>query len=323
MSRVEQDTLLRTTVKRLRHLYEELDDDEVAKKFQGFIVAGALLYPRMDADSKLFEVILDNLAAVFKADDVVDDDEELPEGIDTKFLYKRYGCWEAAFGEDYERLCNEMSTAIPGVEDCYEVLRDANRKTREMIPSLIMEKAVREAFATSEAGILNLDKSANFSEEARRLIRGFDSGVGFYVEFGASLAQIKLPTYVRESLLFKILIGCIRNFGALINDVLGLNKDMKLGTTNATVVLRRVVREGISLKEAFHTEVKRLKDLSHDIPLAATKLTEAFPEEQSVGAFVKYVLEFSDGQIYANMLGSQLKNRYGFIKMEIVPQDNQ
>jgi len=76
------------------------------------------------------------------------------------------------------------------------------------------------------------------------------------VGFGASVAQIKLPT--RKGLLFKIWVGCIQNVGGIINHMLGLNKDIQLGTTNVAMVL-------------------------HDIRLAATQLTEAFLGKDSMG----------------------------------------
>ena len=323
MTKSEQDEILEIAVKRLRHLHEDLDDEDLRQRLLAFIITAALCNPDVDVRNKFFDTNVDMLVNAFMADDYFDDEEGIPLDLDTKWLFKRQHLLQQGIRGDSDAM-EQVKRQMPAMGPSLTLVEGSLKTVEESIPTYrenldLFEDAV--FMAAQAMPLMHSNSKKTFSEEAMKLIRGYDAGMGMVIAFGSVLRDIRLPKHIRESLLFKILWDGVWIFSALINDVLGLNKDVKNSATMHTVILRKVVREGIPLKQSFDEEVKRLKNVCQDIQLAAEKLLETFPEETSVKEFIRYCFEFCDGQTYAYILLSQLKLRYGSTVMEVIPAD--
>jgi len=314
-------------VHRLRSLHEELDDEEIREKYLGWLILTVTVFPTLDVQSDIFKSVSNICAGSFQIDDAIDDAEAMEDlkiGLDS--IYKRYPVWKRIFDGEYEAW-NEIALAHPVMAVAIQFYIEAFDVFCQHVPNFrkIIAPFQKAVFRGAEAIPLlpnNYTEDANtFSEQAFKKVREADAGGQLFVEASAALASVTLPPHVRQSLLFKIFINGFNLCAGLFNDIFGLKKDVKNNSTNLTCILRRVIREGISLRESFDQTAKLLRDTTRDVRFTGKMLLETFPAEKSVKDFVQIAERAFDGQVYAYFMLFQLGNRYGETLIEILPDN--
>jgi len=326
LSKEEQNELVEKAVKRLRYMFEELDEDDIRKMLREKTIVTALIFPRCDVRSKSYEVAVDYLARLFQADDFMDT-EECSSFDDVAFvtrtMLKKPVHWRQAFEPNTDQEFKEFEHMCPpGAEVTMRLFSEIPKSVENEMPEFAekMKHTLIATYLSAQAHpfIIRKEDPLNFSEEGMKTIREFENGVGGLAEFGALLNGATISKKIRKSLLFSMVSSGVRTYGGLINDLLGLQKDIKKDATNENCILRRIVREGASLETSFAEAVKRLQNTIHDINVAMVRLLEAFPDEPGLANFFQAFKDFCDGQILSYVVASQLKGRYGAMSMEIV-----
>jgi hypothetical protein len=321
LTKSEQDAMLMTAVKRFREFYEDLDDDDLNQKLLGFLIMATFLYPGLDVGSTTFSAGYDMIISIFRGDDYFDDEDGLPIEADIKLLFKRRAEWERVCAGEFEVLA-DAGHYLPPAIPFYNLLLNSIKKAETVVPNLRtnMESSMREVMLSTQALFLMQRPPGGdgYSEEGLRVLRGYDAGMCMLSEYGIALRDIHLPKYVRDTLLFRMFQDGVRLFSALINDVLGLNKDIKNSATKDNVILRKVVNAQMSLGDSFREELARLQNTLHDMQISGKLLVEAFPDEEAVAPYVQHCFQYCEGQNYWYMLLSKLNIRYGSMNFEIV-----
>ncbi|OXA59238.1 uncharacterized protein LOC118434201 [Folsomia candida] len=129
-----------------------------------------------------------------------------------------------------------------------------------------------------------------------RYFRTLEAGLPIYMNVIKMLENIELPQFVRIHPVFTKWHEIADKFVGILNDLLGLQKQLLYGEEDGTVFFK--VRKGLSLNDAIDDEIKVLEELVKDyIKLRKFVLTK-FPDCKELPLYVEFVEGWLFGSLY-------------------------
>ncbi len=318
--KAEADRILGTYVARARPLFTDLDEETLRAVTENYLILVLYCHPTADVESPEVRLIFDSITAVFHMDDIVDATEDISDlNLTCHTVFKRYPSWKKLFAGEYEEF-ERFGLFYPILKTGMNYLVDGCKEAEIGIPNFRKKihyglKAMFDSM-TAIPILLGLHKPGHrFSEESFKLIRGYNAGMQNTLELIIAFSNVEVSEDIRGTILFRSLMDNFNIISGLLNDILGLQKDVKEHLTNDTGILRKVVNEGVLLQVSANAALEALKNAMHDVSVAVELLQISFPEDQHLPTFIQLFKHVYDGQIYSYK--AWCKVRYGDIKLTL------
>ncbi|OXA49007.1 hypothetical protein Fcan01_16560 [Folsomia candida] len=161
-------------------------------------------------------------------------------------------------------------------------------------------------------------------QEVKRLAEAFlwekseqkkgNIALAIYPEVMFTLEELQLDDSVRESVYFKRWMQIAGEIGGMINDILGVQKDVKNGDATDIVMMR--ILGGESIVRVLQSEIKRFNANVSDYLAMRTALLNRFPKMDNLPHYIELV----DSWLYGTIQVFQYSKLYDEVEVSFYPK---
>jgi len=128
------------------------------------------------------------------------------------------------------------------------------------------------------------------------MVRAQDAGFLSFGEWQAATNGWIIESDIRSDLLFLRATDACARVGGLINDLMGIRKDLA-DERPVNFVLRKVRRDGMTLEEAVNNVVGEINSELRDMVLCGRKLMEQHDDHEALSKYFSNMFYETEGHI--------------------------